>query len=240
MIGYPCDIGLSFIDMRIGSNIISFNQPAKTFKNQQGYMPVFRTIIQEERFKKERDFILLGAISNPSKITHIDIKKYDSILSRNPNTRLVYARLGKCYSEEKAKEILSYHSESTRGRVAVTNMVDGDYVSMINNFDMLLDTTYWNLHATMIDSISCGVPVLRMADHHINSNSSRLSTDVYNQIGVDADCASVSLDYYTKTGGRELIDKLSDALFNTMVTFDNSIAWTREIERGITEELKQS
>jgi predicted O-linked N-acetylglucosamine transferase (SPINDLY family) len=244
MLGYPCNINLPFIDMRIGSENVIFSEPESqtplfSYCNSAGYMPIFKTVPQETRFKKDRDFILLGAISNPSKITHFDIEQYDAVLSKTPNTRLIYARLGKCYSEAKAKEILEQHSSQNRGRVAITNITDVNYLAFLNNFDILLDTTHWNLHATMIDAISCGVPVLRMAESVSNTTSSRLSADVYDQLCIDKDWADDALNDYAKTGRRASLESLSDSLFNKMIEFNNTARWVRNVEDGICQGLKR-
>jgi predicted O-linked N-acetylglucosamine transferase (SPINDLY family) len=224
LFGYPNEMNLSFFEPK--------------FINSYGYIPVFNTTKLSERIIKKNEDIIFGVISNPVKINKKDVEIYDYLLSIIPNSRLVYSRLKRQYTKQKANDIMSVHSETNRSRVSICNMMGKKYDEIYNTFDIILDTSNWNLHGTMIDSISCGVPVYLMPDISILYSSS-LSRNVYKQIGIDIDCMplSLSLMEYQLNNSKCQLNKFSDKLFNKMKVFDNTRQWVKEYEEYLNSLL---
>ncbi len=234
MLGYPNSTALDFFDLRIGSDACHQYDTELVHCNPCGLIPVFDTIKIESRVIKNEGLIF-GVIAGPAKITKKDVLEFDNLLINTPNSKLVYARLHRHFTEQKSNEILSWHSKEVRNRISIVNMRSKSYLEMFNTFDIILDTHNWNMHATMIDALSCGVPVLNwnaIFKFH-DQPSNHLYNDVYNVIGFNDSCITDALIDYNSNNSKTLLNHISDMLFEKMKHFDNTHQWTLEYESAI-------
>jgi predicted O-linked N-acetylglucosamine transferase (SPINDLY family) len=234
MLGYPNTTTLDCFDMRIGAEICTgFTEPV--FNNPHGYMPIFKTIQINEPVWSDADKIQFGVISNIAKISKEDVEIYDQLLCANDNALLTYARQGRCYLKEKGDEIMSMHRKENRNRIAVMNLGDQPYINTYQCFDAVLDSSNWNLHATMYDCLSCGVPVICLPKQQ-GVCASGLSRNVY----------KYTLGTYpeVKRNDAQHIDRaqliaLGKEAYKSMRVIDNVKQWVGSTEQMIIKELNK-
>ena len=227
MLGYPNTTMLDCFDLKFASeitapNLNEFTEPI--FSNPFGYMPIFKSVFCDMPVWKDEPIITMGVVSTIAKISDEDILYYDSLLDKYPDTRLIYARLGKQYTDDKAQHVMSLHNN--KDRVVILNLGNAPYLKVFEMCDVILDQGNWCNHALMIDALSCGVPVILNPKHECCA--ARTSRDVYHELELDSSIEWILED-------RQCIQQMSEALYTTMRTFDNSKQWTKAYEDAIAQ-----
>ncbi len=233
MLGYPNETPLDCFDLRMGSDIVQYDKPF--FNNPHGYLPLFNTMNQIGMNQISKGYIIIGVISTLAKITQSDIQWYDLLLAKYPHTRLLYARchpVEKQYIKRVADSIMSMHSEQNRNRITIINTHE-PYAKLYEKCDVVLDNANWNLHATMYDALSCGVPVISRKDVASKLQSNKLSIDVYNSTGLTKHNMNTSI-----LQSEPRVMKESSLLYKHMQSFDNSNQWAQAYEQCIIDRVQ--
>jgi glycosyltransferase involved in cell wall biosynthesis len=193
--------------------------------NKNGLIPYFRSLDCNIVERRDDPIVTLGCISSLSKISYEDILYYDQVLSNNKCCRLIYARLGTCYSSDNSEAIMSMHSIANRKRISILNLKNIPYIKIFEICDVIMDHINWSNHVLAMDAMSCGVPILFSPNGF--THTSGLSRDLWSNT-----CMGINPLRPTHIN-RHSVTLLSKAIYDRMRRVDTTAAWVKDFELAI-------
>ncbi len=181
-LGFPGTTGADFMDYILTDRIVSPPNHAPFYSEKLIYLPCCYMMtdnqqeISDREWKKSEmgvgeDCFVFCSLNNSYKLEPVMFDLWMNLLKKIPNSVLWLRSMGESGIRNIRNE--AYARGVARERIVFTDRVPSkaDYLSRLKLADLALDTRIYNGHATTVDALWAGVPVITLQGTHFASRA---------------------------------------------------------------------